>query len=226
VKIIQGFAIRMTTTATSWKNDLLLAFCATLVVLAINAISGFPSLANYGGDNDSMLRLVEVRDLLGGQGWFDLHQYRMGPAGGFVMHWSRLVDTPIALIILAFHAMGASAATAERDHLAARSLWPDHIRHHARFAAFCRCKRGDARPGAFDRRTFLSRHFQPRHARPPQCPAAFDDGQLVALDGGSLPFSLAHARASRWPSGWRPPPMWPHSAPVPPLSSFSMKRSA
>ena len=48
------------------------------------------------GDNDSLLRLVEIRDLLGGQGWFDLHQYRMGPPGGFVMHWSRLVDAPIA----------------------------------------------------------------------------------------------------------------------------------
>ncbi|RWE27980.1 MAG: GtrA family protein [Mesorhizobium sp.] len=111
----------MTTQATGWKHDLLLAFCATLLVLAINAISGFPSLADYGGDNDSMLRMVEVRDLLGGQGWFDLHQYRMGLAGGFVMHWSRLVDTPIALIILAFDAQGAGAATAER---AAQIIWP------------------------------------------------------------------------------------------------------
>ncbi|UCI08806.1 GtrA family protein [Mesorhizobium sp. B1-1-8] len=111
----------MITQGTSWKNDLLLAFCATLVVLAINATSGFPSLADYGADNDSMLRLVEVRDLLGGQGWFDLHQYRMGLAGGFVMHWSRLVDTPIALIILAFDALGASTATAER---AAQIIWP------------------------------------------------------------------------------------------------------
>jgi hypothetical protein len=111
----------MTTPGTSWKNDLLLASCATLVVLAINAMSGFPSLADYGADNDSMMRLVEVRDLLSGQSWFDLHQYRMGLAGGFVMHWSRLVDTPIALIILAFQALGAGAATAER---AAQIIWP------------------------------------------------------------------------------------------------------
>ncbi|AZO18472.1 GtrA family protein [Mesorhizobium sp. M2A.F.Ca.ET.043.05.1.1] len=111
----------MTVQGTGWKNDLLLAACATLVVLTINAVSGFPTLANYGADNDSMLRLVEVRDLLAGQGWFDLHQYRMGTAGGFVMHWSRLVDAPLALLVMAFDALGAGAATAER---AARIIWP------------------------------------------------------------------------------------------------------
>ncbi|WP_217572818.1 GtrA family protein [Mesorhizobium sp. GbtcB19] len=111
----------MTVPGTGWKNDLLLALCATLVVLTINAVSGFPTLRDYGADNDSMLRLVEVRDLLGGQGWFDLHQYRMGTAGGFVMHWSRLVDTPLALIIMAFDALGAGTATAER---AAQVIWP------------------------------------------------------------------------------------------------------
>ncbi|MBZ9818860.1 GtrA family protein [Mesorhizobium sp. CA4] len=111
----------MTVHGTGWKNDLLLALCAMLVVLTINAVSGFPTLANYGADNDSMLRLVEVRDLLGGQSWFDLHQYRMGTSGGFVMHWSRLVDTPLALIIMAFDALGASTAAAER---AAQIIWP------------------------------------------------------------------------------------------------------
>ncbi|RWG81255.1 MAG: GtrA family protein [Mesorhizobium sp.] len=111
----------MTIQGTGWKHDLLLALCATLLVLAINAISGFPTIADLGADNDSMLRLVEVRDLLAGQGWFDLHQYRMGLTGGFVMHWSRLVDVPIALIILAFHALGASKAAAER---AAQIIWP------------------------------------------------------------------------------------------------------
>ena len=111
----------MTAPGTGWKNDLLLALCATLVVLTINAASGFPMLGDYGADNDSMLQMVQVRDLLAGQSWFDLHQYRMGPAGGFVMHWSRLVDGPIALIILAFHALGASAPAAER---AAQIIWP------------------------------------------------------------------------------------------------------
>lgn len=54
-------------------------------------------------DPDDQLRLQQVRDLLGGQGWFDLHQYRIDASGGGVlMHWSRLVDAPIAAVILAF----------------------------------------------------------------------------------------------------------------------------
>ncbi len=51
-------------------------------------------------DPDDALRLIQVRDLLGGQGWFDLHQYRVDPPGGVPMHWSRLVDLPLALAIL------------------------------------------------------------------------------------------------------------------------------
>ena len=77
------------------------------------AWAGFPTLPAAAGDNDSMLRLVEIRDLIGGQGWFDLHQYRMGPQGGFVMHWSRLVDAPIAAIILVVSAFTGKLATGE-----------------------------------------------------------------------------------------------------------------
>lgn len=52
-------------------------------------------------DPDDQLRLQQVRDLLAGQGWFDLHQYRIDPVGGGVpMHWSRLVDLPIAAVML------------------------------------------------------------------------------------------------------------------------------
>lgn len=51
-------------------------------------------------DPDDVLRLVQVRDLLGGQGWFDVTQYRLdAPHGGVPMHWSRLVDIPLLLVI-------------------------------------------------------------------------------------------------------------------------------
>jgi hypothetical protein len=102
------------------KHDLVLAFAAVLVVVAVNAATGFTSLGGTD-DNDSLLRLVEVRDMLSGQNWFDLHQYRMGPEGGFVMHWSRLVDAPLAAIILAVSAFTGSMAVAET---AARIIWP------------------------------------------------------------------------------------------------------
>ena len=52
-------------------------------------------------DPDDIMRLMQVRDLIAGQSWFDTTQYRVdAPNGGVPMHWSRLVDVPIALIIL------------------------------------------------------------------------------------------------------------------------------
>src|SRR5436190_16031862 len=51
-------------------------------------------------DPDAFLRLVQVRDLLAGQGWFDLVQHRMDPPGGALLQWSRLIDAPIAGLIL------------------------------------------------------------------------------------------------------------------------------
>lgn len=45
---------------------------------------------------DDYMRLLEVRDLLNGQSWFDVSQYRMDPPHGASMHWSRLVDLPLA----------------------------------------------------------------------------------------------------------------------------------
>jgi hypothetical protein len=50
-------------------------------------------------DPDSLMRLVQVRDLLAGQAWIDLTQTRLAPPDGVLMHWSRLVDGPIALVI-------------------------------------------------------------------------------------------------------------------------------
>src|SRR5260370_41349134 len=57
--------------------------------------------AKSGMSTDDAMRLVEVRDLLAGQGWFDLTQYRLNPPDGVVMHWSRLIDLPLALLIRA-----------------------------------------------------------------------------------------------------------------------------
>ena len=97
----------------TWRGDAMLGLAGALLALCLHALAGFPTLPAANGDNDSLLRLVEIRDLLGGQGWFDLHQYRMGPAGGFVMHWSRLVDAPIAAVIVVVSAMIGKPATGE-----------------------------------------------------------------------------------------------------------------
>ncbi|WP_460448975.1 hypothetical protein [Alsobacter sp. SYSU BS001988] len=71
-------------------------------------------------DTDDVMRLVQVRDLLAGQGWFDLTQHRVDPPDGLVMHWSRLVDAPIAGLI-ALLRLPLPADAAER---VAAALWP------------------------------------------------------------------------------------------------------
>lgn len=74
-----------------------------LVWLAISTLFILSALQSIATgrfpDPDDVLRLVQVRDLLAGQGWFDLKQYRIDPTGTVPMHWSRLVDLPLYLVI-------------------------------------------------------------------------------------------------------------------------------
>lgn len=79
--------IRWTAPIVAWAG-----ICVFMVVLFWPAIAG-----GLYADVDDSLRLQQVRDWLAGQGWFDLNQYRIGPVGGALsMHWSRLVDLPLA----------------------------------------------------------------------------------------------------------------------------------
>jgi hypothetical protein len=55
-----------------------------------------------GWDPDDQLRLVQLRDFLAGQSWFDTTQYRMNLPEGAPMHWSRLIELPLALIVSLF----------------------------------------------------------------------------------------------------------------------------
>ncbi len=82
------------------------AVCALLLLVHYSAISAlrFP-------DPDDTMRLLQVRDLIAGQGWFDLTQTRVNaPDGGVPMHWSRLVDLPLAAIIIALTPLLGSAS--------------------------------------------------------------------------------------------------------------------
>lgn len=65
------------------------------------------------GDTDDNMRLAQVRAWMAGQGWYDLRQYKLNPPQGFDIHWSRLVDLPIAALILFFR-LFTSNAWAER----------------------------------------------------------------------------------------------------------------
>lgn len=80
-----------------------LAICLLGIALLLGRMilqwSDVPQLL-MRGDNDDLMRLVAVRDWLGGQPWFDTTQYRLLPPEGVHMHWSRYVDAGIAAILV------------------------------------------------------------------------------------------------------------------------------
>jgi hypothetical protein len=72
-----------------------LLYAAWLLYARWNFINGFVLT-----DTDDNMRMSQVRALLAGQDWFDLRQYKMNWPTGANIHWSRLVDLPIAGLIL------------------------------------------------------------------------------------------------------------------------------
>jgi hypothetical protein len=74
-------------------------------------------------DTDDNLRMMQVRGLIAGQGWYDLRQYRLNPPLGADIHWSRLVDLPIAGIRLAL-APFVGGVAAEKAAIALAPLLP------------------------------------------------------------------------------------------------------
>jgi hypothetical protein len=75
-----------------------------MLVLSVMVIAVLAAPAIRNGVFDTMstddaMRLAEVRDLIAGQGWFDLVQHRLDPPGAS-MHWSRVIDAPLAAVIL------------------------------------------------------------------------------------------------------------------------------
>ena len=104
-----------------WKLAVLLVWvglCAWFIYQRWGAIRWFGL-----GDTDDNMRIMQVRALLHGQGWFDLRQYRLNPPFGANIHWSRLVDLPIAGMILLFQPLIGGAA-AERWAVAIAPLLP------------------------------------------------------------------------------------------------------
>lgn len=81
------------------QGDVLRSGWAVLALWALYAgarLAIQPWLGWHPPTADDWTRLIEVRALLDGQSWWDVTQYRMNPPEGFSMHWSRLVDLPLA----------------------------------------------------------------------------------------------------------------------------------
>src|SRR5215217_5196775 len=101
-----------------WVLLIWLGACAFLIYDRWHAIHWFAL-----GDTDDNMRMMQVRGLLEGQGWYDLRQYRLNPPYGADIHWSRLVDLPIAGIRLALAPL-IGGPTAEKAAVAVAPLLP------------------------------------------------------------------------------------------------------
>jgi hypothetical protein len=83
-----------------------------LCVAAFLTYASWDRVVTRGGwDPDDQLRLVQLRDFLGGQSWFDSTQYRMNMPDGAPMHWSRPIELPLAFfVVLLTPLLGAARA--------------------------------------------------------------------------------------------------------------------
>lgn len=104
---------------------LTLAVLLAVVLTAVWTLAGWTNLTHLIlPDTDDMMRLVQIRDWLNGQGFSDLSQARIaGLANGLPMHWSRLPDlVPGALMWLLTPLLGQT-----RAELAAVIFWPETL---------------------------------------------------------------------------------------------------
>ena len=109
-------------TTDTAKPDLRLVagvFLVAVVILVIRTSFGRAGLPFFA-DTDDAMRMVVVRDFIQGQNWYDLTAHRLNTPWGAEIHWSRLVDLPIGLLVMMFTPLlGLDAAM-----VAAGYIWP------------------------------------------------------------------------------------------------------
>jgi hypothetical protein len=103
-----------------WRRMVLAGLGAAIAAAATLIFRDDGGLSARLGDTDDAMRLVLMRTLLDGQGWYDQMVHRLQPPLGVYMHWSRLIDGGLAALTSLFR-LGLSPANAE---LATRFVWP------------------------------------------------------------------------------------------------------
>lgn len=91
-----------------------------LAALILIAGAGLAAINQDFSEPDNAMRLVRVRDMLAGQGWFDNIQHRLNPPEGTPMHWAQWIDALLAAPI-AVLAIVAGQSNAE---IAMAFVWP------------------------------------------------------------------------------------------------------
>lgn len=79
----------------------LAVFALASAMLVWRSLSGGEATPFFS-DTDDAMRMVVVRDFLGGQAWYDPIQHRLNTPWGAEIHWSRLVDLPLAGLLALF----------------------------------------------------------------------------------------------------------------------------
>ena len=96
-----------------------LVFAVAAAILVIRTLFGRAGLPFFA-DTDDAMRMVMVREFLAGQPWYDLTAHRLNTPFGAELHWSRLVDLPLALLLMVFTPLlGTDMAL-----VAAGYVWP------------------------------------------------------------------------------------------------------
>lgn len=107
----------------SSSRRLLATAAVTSLVATAVLVWRFHDIATSLGDTDDAMRLVMVRELLGGRGWYDQEILRLQPPLGVFMHWSRLLDGAIAAMTAALRLVLAPAQAEFWTRFAWPLLW-------------------------------------------------------------------------------------------------------
>lgn len=92
-----------------WRYWLALSAIVALGITVLLLAGRYDIAMRRFGDPDDLMRLQQVRDWIAGQAWTDVTQYRVSPPAGMPMHWSRLVDVPLAAVIVALRPLLGTA---------------------------------------------------------------------------------------------------------------------
>src|SRR5690606_13928480 len=106
----------------SWRAGrvvltILVVWAVIATILCVNAFTNADGLTLYG---DNAMRMVTAEQLLDGQGWQDLIQYRDNTPHGLTLHWSRLLDAPLAVMLAGLRPLVGPAAAVD----IVGAVWP------------------------------------------------------------------------------------------------------